>query len=98
MRLRTTKKGRPIAAFDDITAELDQLIAEAKKAITHAEQAKAHLATGDPKGACNSASIVAYPLAHVQTSWTRVIAQFRAAGFKPTLGFGAIAPDDHARV
>jgi hypothetical protein len=34
----------------------------------------------------------------VQTSWTRVIAQFRAAGFKPTLGFGAIAPDDHARV
>jgi len=25
-----------------------------------------------------------------------MIGQFRAAGFKPTLGFGAIAPDDRA--
>ena len=89
-------KGSPITAFDDITAELDEFIAEARKAITHAEQAKERLATGDAKGACNTVSIAAYPLAHVQTSWTRVIGQFRAAGFKPTLGFGAIAPDDRA--
>jgi hypothetical protein len=81
--------------LDDIAAELDEFIAEAEKAITHAELAKAHLANGDGKRACNAVSIAAYPLAHVQTSWTRVIGQFRAAGFKPTLGFGAIAPDEH---
>jgi len=92
--MRRRGRGFAIASYDDIAAELDELIAEAGKAITHAEEARARLATGDPKGACNAVSIAAYPLAHVQTSWTRVIGQFRAAGFKPTLGLGAIAPDD----
>jgi hypothetical protein len=94
VRWRPREKGFPIASYDDIAAELDVFIAEARKAIAHAEQAKADLSADNAKGACNAASLAAYPLAHVQTSWTRVIGQFRAAGFKPTLGFGAIAPDD----
>jgi len=67
----------------DLNERLQEYLKDARTLLDYGEQAQRHVRDGDLQGACNTISISAYKLSHLQTEWEGLLEEFERQGVTP---------------